>query len=145
MRADTAPNWFSPTTNWRDALRTAAMVFAAFAGVHVLMWALSPEPFAWTEILQAALLGLLGGGLRRAAPLFRRRLRAVAPEQLRVTLSALVIAGLFVALFGIMSIGEPGSLRDGWPVWLGLSLVFGFVLAMVGAADEAADGRLETG
>ena len=145
MRTDTAPNWFSPTTSWRDALRTAAMVFAVFAGVHVLMWALSLEPFAWTEILQAALLGLLGGGLRRAAPLSRRRLRAVAPEQLRVTLSALAIAGLFVALFGIMSIGEPGSLLEGWPVWLGLSLVIGFVLAMVGAADEAADGRLETG
>jgi hypothetical protein len=62
-----------------------------------------------------------------------------------VTLSALVIAGLFVALFGIMSIGEPGSLLDGWPVWLGLSLVFGFMLAVIGAAGEAADGRREAG
>ena len=145
MRTDSLPRWLRPTTNWRKALRTAAMVFAAFAGLHVLMWALSLEPLAWTEILQAALLGLLGGGLRRAAPPSRRRLRAVAPEQLRVTLSALVIAGLFVALFGIMSIGEPGSLLDGWPVWLGLSLVFGFMLAVIGAAGEAADGRREAG
>jgi sterol desaturase/sphingolipid hydroxylase (fatty acid hydroxylase superfamily) len=107
------------------------------------MWTFSLEPFAWTEVLQAAALGLFAGGLRRAAPLVKRRLRAVAPEQLRVTLSALVITILFVALFGIMSIGEPGSLLEGWPLWLGLSLVFGFVLAVVGAAEKRTGDRME--
>jgi sterol desaturase/sphingolipid hydroxylase (fatty acid hydroxylase superfamily) len=143
MRTDPAPNWLRPSTRWRDALQTAAIFFAAFAGLHVLMWTFSLEPFAWTEVLQAAALGLFAGGLRRAAPPVKRRLRAVAPEQLRVTLSALVITILFVALFGIMSIGEPGSLLEGWPLWLGLSLVFGFVLAVVGAAEKRTGDRME--
>jgi hypothetical protein len=143
MRADTAPNWLRPSTRWQDALRTAAVIFAAFAGLHVLMWALSLEPFAWAEVLQAALLGLLVGGIRRAAPLFERRLRTVAPEQLRVTLSALGITAVFFGLGIILSIGESGPLLEGWPVWLGLSLVLGFVLAVVGAAEKQTDNRVE--
>lgn len=145
MRTDSVPHWMGPTDSWWEALRTAATFFVAFAGLHVLMWALSPEPFAWTEILQAALLGLLIGGVRRAAPPSEKLLRAVAPEQLRVTLRALVITVLLVALTGILGVGEPDSVLDEWPLWLGLFLPTGFVLAMVGAAEKKADGRLEAG
>jgi peptidoglycan/LPS O-acetylase OafA/YrhL len=143
MRADTAPNWLRPSTSWREALRTAAIFFVAFAGLHVLMWAVSLTPFESAEVLQAAALGLGAGLLRRAAPPVKRLLRAVAPEQLRVTLSALGIAAVFFGLGVILSIGESGSPLEGWPVWLGLSLLMGFVLAVVGAAEKQTDDARE--
>ena len=143
MRADPAPNWLRPSTSWWEALRTAAIFFAAFAGLHVLMWAVSLTPFESAAVLQAAALGLGAGLLRRAAPLFERRLRTVAPEQLRVTLSALGITAVFFGLGIILSIGESGPLLEGWPVWLGLSLVLGFVLAVVGAAEKQTNNRVE--
>jgi len=145
MSAAPLPRWLRPSSRWQEALRSAAIVFVAFAGLHVLMWTLSLTSFESAKILQAVALGLAAGLLRRAAPLSERLLRAVAPEQLRVTLSALLIAAVFFGLGMILSIGESGSPLEGWPLWLGLCLLFGFVLAMVGEAEKAADGRRESG
>lgn len=142
MRTDSVPRWLGPTTSWRDALRQAAIIFIAFAGLHVLMWVLSLEPLERTKILQAALLGGWLGLLQRAAPPSKRLLRAVAPEQLRVTLSALLIATGFFGMGIVLGVGETGSILEDWPFLLGLSLLAGFVLAMVGALETSADGRV---
>jgi hypothetical protein len=138
MQTDTVSGWMNATDSWREALRTAATVFVALAGLHVLMGVLSLTSFAWAKVLQAAAFGVAAGLLRRAGPLFEQFLRAVAPEQLRVTLSALLVAAGFFGMGMILSLGESSAPLEDWPVWLGLSLLMGFVLAVVGAAETKA-------
>jgi hypothetical protein len=43
----------------------------------------------------------------------------------------------------ILSLGESSAPLEDWPVWLGLSLLMGFVLAVVGAAEKQTDDARE--
>jgi len=146
MRYDASPDeagffngsgWPAASDGW-TAARSGLALFLLLSALPVLSWAFSPEPFDWSNVLQAALLGTGIGVIGWVGPFIRRALAAISPEQLRVTVSGLLITAAFVGMGAILQVGEPGGVRaflEGWPLWLGLFLPMGFVLAVIGAAE----------
>lgn len=126
-------SWFDASSDWQDALWTAATVFLGLSALQVLMWGVSLEPVGWKDFTRSALLGGLVGLTQWGAPRVGDRLHTVSPEQLRVTLAALFITAGFFGMSLILSVGESGSFLKNWPLFLALFLPMGFVLAIVGA------------
>jgi hypothetical protein len=125
--------------SWQTAAKRGAGLFAALAGFEVLSAVFASAPLEVFEVVQAALLGTEIALVGWAAPRLQEVLKGVSPEQLRVTAAGLMITGGFIVMSATMEVGEPDALRgflQSWPLWVGIYLPMGMVLAMVAGTAQ---------